>query len=334
MPYNSVVRAIIYIEMNINDKNSITETVETEIAAIKQLRSDLIANDSFSEILNLLENTKGRIILTGMGKSGIIAKKISASLSSTGSPSYFLHPAEASHGDMGLITKDDITIAISNGGESKELADVINYCHRFAVPLIGITKNPNSTLGRNVDYILRLPDSPEADTLGLAPTSSTTATLVMGDIITVALMARKGFTKADFQARHPGGKLGAVLQKAGDFMHTGEEMPLLPETAAFPEILLEMTKKRMGCVGFTDKNGILSGIFTDGDLRRQMSPDLFNKNGKDIMHLSPVCQTRETLLSDVLRLMNTKKITNMFITDNGFPLGIIHLHDLLNLKIV
>jgi len=148
--------------MNINDKNSITETVETEIAAIKQLRSDLIANDSFSEILNLLENTKGRIILTGMGKSGIIAKKISASLSSTGSPSYFLHPAEASHGDMGLITKDDITIAISNGGESKELADVINYCHRFAVPLIGITKNPNSTLGRNVDYILRLPDSPEA----------------------------------------------------------------------------------------------------------------------------------------------------------------------------
>lgn len=320
--------------MTISDKSSITETVETEIAAINQLHSDLLANGYFSEVLNLLQNTKGRIILTGMGKSGIIARKISASLSSTGSPSYFLHPAEASHGDMGLITKDDIVVAISNGGESKELADVINYCRRFAVPLIGITKNPQSSLGRSADYVLRLPDSPEADTLGLAPTSSTTATLVLGDIITVALMSRKRFTKADFQARHPGGKLGAVLQKAGDVMHTGDEMPLLPETASFPEILLEMTKKRMGCVGFTDKDGRLSGIFTDGDLRRKMSPDLFNKKGKDIMHSGPICQPPQALLSDVMRLMNTRKITNIFITEAGVPAGIIHLHDLLNLKIV
>lgn len=317
-----------------DDACSISETIEKEIKAIRQLESGLLDNKVFSEVLDILEKTRGRIILTGMGKSGIIAKKISASLSSTGSPSYFLHPAEASHGDMGLITKDDVIVAISNSGESKELADVINYCHRCSVPLIGITKNPESTLGRNVDYILLLPDAPEADTLGLAPTSSTTATLVLGDVITVALMARKRFTKEDFQICHPGGKLGAVLQKAGDIMHKGAEMPLLPETAPFADILLEMTKKRMGCVGFTDSEGRISGIFTDGDLRRQMSPDLFNKTGKDIMHKNPICQPKDLLLSDVLRLMNTRKITNVFITENNIPVGIIHLHDLLNLKIV
>ena len=322
------------MERILSDKKSITDTVVREIDAIRQLEENLLRNEEFSKVLDLLERTKGRIILTGMGKSGIVAKKISASLSSTGSPSYFLHPAEASHGDLGLIAKDDIVVAISNGGESKELADVINYCHRFSVPLIGITKNPQSTLARNVDYLLRLPDTPEADTLGLAPTSSTTATLVLGDIITVALMARKRFTKADFQMRHPGGKLGAVLQKAGDFMHKGSEMPLLPENASFPEILLEMTRKRMGCVGFTDPDGHLTGIFTDGDLRRRMSPELFDMKGRDIMHENPICQTPDALLSDVLRLMNARKITNMFITENGIPTGIIHLHDLLNLKII
>lgn len=310
------------------DINIVKDIISREINTIEQL-INYIDPANFSKILTKMQQTKGRVIFTGMGKSGIIAQKIVASLASTGTPSYFVHPAEASHGDLGMITTDDMVIAISNSGESKELVDIINYCKRFGISLIGITKNPNSTLGKCVDYVLQLPNTPEADTLGLAPTCSTTATLVLGDILTVCLMARKKFTATDFGIRHPGGKLGSVLQTVEEIMHKGDEMPILSEDTPFEKIIVTMSDKRLGCVGFVDKDGKLSGIFTDGDLRRKMSPDLFNKTGKDLMHPKPKQTESSMLCSTALRMMNEKKITSLFVVKDGKPIGIVHIHDLL-----
>lgn len=310
------------------DWKNVKNTIEREITCLDNLQEQL-SNAPFTQVLNLMQQAKGRVIFTGMGKSGIIAQKIVASLASTGTPAYFVHPAEASHGDLGMITADDIVIAISNSGESKELADIINYCKRFAIPLVGITKNPQSTLGKCVDYVLQLPNTPEADTLGLAPTCSTTATLVLGDILTVCLMARKQFTATDFAVRHPGGKLGSILQTVGEIMHRAEEMPILPEHTPFEKIIVTMSDKRMGCVGFVDPQGRLSGIFTDGDLRRKMSPDLFDKVGTDLMHTHPQQIAPDMLCSAALRLMNEKKITSLFVVQDEKPIGIVHIHDLL-----
>jgi len=309
-------------------KNFLTETIQKETTAIKELEQS-IDLQTLTSVLDAMERTVGRIIVTGMGKSGIIAQKIVSSLSSTGTTASFLHPAEASHGDLGMISQKDLVIAISNSGESKELADVINYCKRFHITLVGITKNPQSTLAKNVDFVLRLPQSPEADPLGLAPTSSTTVTLVLGDILTVALMTRKRFTAQDFQLRHPGGKLGAILQTVAQLMHTGKDIPLLPEEALFEKIIVEMSEKRLGCVGFINKAGELTGILTDGDLRRNMAPSLFEKTGKQIMHKDPKHVPPTMLASEALYLMNSKKITTLFITENNKPIGIVHIHDLL-----
>jgi len=310
------------------DLESAKNTIKREISCLKELE-DLLVNTPLSQVLDLMQKTKGRVIFTGMGKSGIIAQKIVASLASTGTPAFFVHPAEASHGDLGMISKEDIVLAISNSGESKELVDIINYCKRFGISIIGITKNPQSTLGKCVDHVLQLPNTPEADTLGLAPTCSTTATLVLGDILTVCLMARNKFTSIDFGMRHPGGKLGSILQTVGEIMHKGEEMPILPEDSPFEKIIVTMSDKRLGCVGFVDKKGKLSGIFTDGDLRRKISPDLFNKTGKDLMHPKPQQIAADILCSAALRMMNDKKITSLFVVKEGKPIGIIHIHDLL-----
>lgn len=310
------------------DIDWLKQTIVREIATLQQIEK-VIKEEELSNILNLMQNILGRIIFTGIGKSGIIAKKIVASLSSTGTPAYFVHPAEASHGDLGIITEEDMVFAISNSGESKELADIINYCKRFNIPLVGITKNPKSTLGKNADYVLQLPNMPEADSLGLAPTCSTTATLVLGDVLTVCLMARKKFTATEFAIRHPGGKLGSVLQTVGKIMRQGSEVPVLPEETAFEEIIVTMSDKRLGCVGFVDKDGKLSGIFTDGDLRRKMSPGLFHKKGKDLMHPKPQQIASDMLCSAALRLMNEKKITSLFVVQEDKPVGIIHIHDLL-----
>lgn len=313
---------------NTKDLENAQNTIKREISCLQELEA-LLNNTPLSKVLDLMQQTKGRVIFTGMGKSGIVAKKIVASLASTGTPAFFVHPAEASHGDLGMISKEDIVLAISNSGESKELVDIINYCKRFGISIIGITKNPQSTLGKCVDYVLQLPNTPEADTLGLAPTCSTTATLVLGDILTVCLMARNKFTSLDFGMRHPGGKLGSILQTAGEIMHKGEEMPILPEDSPFEKIIVTMSDKRLGCVGFVDKEGKLSGIFTDGDLRRKISPDLFNKTGKDLMHPKPQQIAADILCSAALRMMNEKKITSLFVVDDGKPIGIIHIHDLL-----
>ena len=313
-----------------HDALAVQETIAREIACLKKLE-ELLASSPLCSVLDQMQKTRGRIIFTGMGKSGIVAKKIVASLASTGTPAFFVHPAEASHGDLGMISTDDMVVAISNSGESKELADVLNYCKRFAIPLVGITKNPQSTLGKYVDYLLPLPNMPEADPLGLAPTSSTTATLVLGDILTVALMNRKQFTKQDFQVRHPGGKLGAVLQRVKDIMHTGNEIPLLDENTPIPTVLVEMSDKRLGCVGFVNKQGELTGVFTDGDLRRKMSPALFNQTGVEVMTHNPKQVAGDMMAAQALHFMNEKKITTLFVTTENKPVGIIHIHDLLKL---
>lgn len=310
-----------------DDIRSAKRTIEKEIDALKVLESEL--NGNLSEALDIMQNIKGRVIVTGMGKSGHIGSKIAATLASTGTPSFFVHPGEASHGDLGMLTRDDAVIAISNSGETKELSDIIIYCKRYGIPLIAMTRNPDSALGKAGDVLLKLPDNGEACPLGLAPTSSTTATVVLGDILAIALLERKGFSKTDFRQRHPGGKLGAFLQKVSDLMHKGDEIPLISNTANMQEALLVMTSKMLGCVGITDSRGQLIGMITDGDLRRCMSNNMFNRKAVDVMTQNPKTISADVLAVEALALMNEKHITQLFVIKDNCPVGIIHLHDCL-----
>ena len=312
-----------------NDMNSAIRTIESEVETIYKLKETL-ADGSLTKALELMQKANGRIIITGMGKSGHIGKKIAASLASTGTPSFFVHPAEASHGDLGMITENDVVIAISNSGESKELLDILNYCKRFGISLISITKTPESSLGKAGDVILRLPNNGEACPLGLAPTSSTTATLVLGDILTVGMIERNGFSKSDFNDRHPGGKLGSILQRVSDLMHSGEDMPLLDEHTNMQVALLEMTSKRLGCVGFVNSQGRLTGMLTDGDLRRCLSAQILEQDAYNLMTKNPKTISKEAMASEALKIMHDKKITNLFVVENEKPIGVIHIHDLLN----
>lgn len=312
-----------------SDRLSAIKTIDSEIRAIEELKKSLDAK-SLTKALDFMQNSTGRIIITGMGKSGHIGKKIAASLASTGTPSFFVHPAEASHGDLGMITDDDVVIAISNSGESRELIDILNYCKRFGIKLIAITKNQDSSLGKAGDVVLLLPNNGEACPLGLAPTSSTTATLVLGDILTIRMIERKGFSKEDFNDRHPGGKLGSILKRVSDLMHTGQDMPVLDENANMQAVLLEMTSKRLGCVGFVNSAGILTGILTDGDLRRCLSAQILSEKAVDLMTRNPKTIAPEAMTAEALRIMHDKKITNLFVVDNNKPVGVIHIHDLLN----
>lgn len=314
------------------DKNCAIRTINREIDTITKLRDSL--DNNLTQALNLMQQAKGRIILTGMGKSGHIGKKIAASLASTGTPSFFVHPAEASHGDLGMITEDDVVIAISNSGESKELVDILNYCKRFGIKLIAITKNPESSLGKAGDVVLQLPNNGEACPLGLAPTNSTTATLVLGDILTAGLIERKGFTKSDFNQRHPGGKLGSILQRVSDLMHTDLEMPILEENSNMQQVLLEMTSKRLGCVGFVNKDGIFTGMLTDGDLRRCLNSEILTKKAIDLMTKNPKTISKDTMAAEAMKIMHDKKITNIFVIEDKKPIGVIHIHDLLNNGVV
>lgn len=314
------------------DINCAIRTINSEIETIIKLRDSL--NGSLTKALDIMQNLKGRIILSGMGKSGHIGKKIAASLASTGTPSFFVHPAEASHGDLGMITEDDVVIAISNSGESKELVDILNYCKRFGIKLISITKNSESTLAKAGDVVLLLPNNGEACPLGLAPTNSTTATLVLGDILTAGLISRKGFTKSDFNSRHPGGKLGSILQKVSDLMHSGSEMPILEENSNMQRVLLEMTSKRLGCVGFINNRGEFTGMLTDGDLRRCLNAEILNEKAINIMTKNPKTVSKDIMASEVVKIMHDKKITNMFVVEDKKPIGVIHIHDLLNNGVV
>ncbi|MCQ2740597.1 MAG: KpsF/GutQ family sugar-phosphate isomerase [Alphaproteobacteria bacterium] len=320
--------------INSNDLLSAKKTIDKEVESLRIMEDSF--NESLTQALDLIEKTKGRVIVTGMGKSGHIARKIAATFASTGTPSFFIHPAEASHGDLGMLTDEDTIIAISNGGESRELSDILIYSKRYGIPLIAITKNPESTLGKAGDILLKLPDHGEACPLGLAPTSSTTATLVLGDVLAVALMERKGFNKTDYKQRHPGGKLGAILRKVSDLMHTGDEMPIVNENATMQEALLVMTSKMLGCVGIVDNEGRLKGIITDGDLRRWLSGDVLNKKVAEVMTKNPKTIAPDVLAAEALKVMNTtgKGISQLFVVKDEKPIGVIHIHDCLRIGAV
>lgn len=306
---------------------SARRVLRLEAAGIEALSRAL--DDSFGRAVALIEKATGRVIVTGMGKSGHIARKLAATLASTGTPSVFVHPAEASHGDLGMITEHDAVLAFSNSGETAELADLVNYCKRFGIALIGVTGRAGSALAEAADVTLLLPESPEACPMGLAPTTSTTVMLALGDALAVALLERKGFSADDFHVLHPGGKLGRRLLRVGHIMHSGEAMPIVDGTMVMAEALLVMTAKSFGCVGILGSDGRLEGIITDGDLRRHMAGDLLKLTARQVMTPSPKAIRPDALASEALGFMNARSITTLFVVDDGRPVGIVHLHDVL-----
>lgn len=287
---------------------------------------------AFTATVEHLAAIGGRVICAGVGKSGHVARKIAATLASTGTPAYYVHPTEASHGDLGMIGASDAVLALSKSGETRELGDLIAYCRRFGVPLVAMTVQADSTLARAADHLLAVPDAPEACGETRAPTTSTTLMMALGDALAVALLEARGFTASDFRTFHPGGALGAALASAGDIMHAGEAVPVIAQTAPMSEVLIEMTRKSFGCVGLLDADGRLAGIITDGDLRRHMGPDLVDRPAHEVMTADPKTGRSEMLAADALREMTAgqPKITQLFIVDGERrPVGILHLHDLL-----
>ncbi|MGE0153147.1 MAG: SIS domain-containing protein [Reyranellaceae bacterium] len=284
----------------------------------------------FGDAVDVLHGVSGRVVVTGMGKSGHVARKIAATLASTGTPAQFVHPAEASHGDLGMIGRNDAVLALSFSGETAELADLIAYAARFTIPLIGMTGNARSALAQAASVALVLPPLTEACPLGLAPTTSTTAMLALGDALAVALLERRGFTSADFQVLHPGGKLGKRLLRVSDLMHAGGEMPVCRPGTPMSEALLEMTAKRLGCVCVVDEAGHPLGIVTDGDLRRHMSDDLPRRMVQEIMTRNPRSIRPQALAAEAMALMNEgRPVTSLLVLDDGRLAGVLHLHDCL-----
>jgi arabinose-5-phosphate isomerase len=291
-------------------------------------------DDRFAQAVSLLAGATGRVIVSGMGKSGHVARKIAATLASTGTPALFVHPAEASHGDLGMIVAGDAVLALSNSGETPELADLVGHAKRFALPLVAITGRAGSTLARAADVALVLPAAPEACPMGLAPTTSTTMQLALGDALAVALLSRRGFTAADFRVFHPGGKLGARLSRVRDLMHDGTELPLADEDTAMEAAIVAITARRFGCLGVRDAVGRLAGIITDGDLRRALEAGggaaLLQRRAADVMTRDPRTVRPDTLAAEALHTMNTRSITVLFVVDEAArPVGILHIHDLL-----
>ncbi len=282
-----------------------------------------------AKALDILQSVTGRVIITGMGKSGHVARKIAATMASTGTPAQFVHPAEASHGDMGMVTEADAVVALSNSGETAELADLITYSRRWHIPLIAITSRRQSTLGNAADVTLALPATGEAGALGLAPTSSTTMMLALGDALALGLLEAKGFSAEDFHRFHPGGKLGQKLLRVVDLMHEGSEIPLVDKSTPMSLALIEMTSKTFGCVGVVDADGSLAGIITDGDLRRHMGADLLGQKVAAVMTARPMTITAQALAAEAVRIMNEKSITSLFVVEGEKPAGIIRLHDCL-----
>ena len=303
------------------------QVIDIEIKALNLLKN-YISKD-FVKVVNLLLKNKGKIIVSGIGKSGHIASKIASTLSSVGSPSFYIHPSEANHGDLGMLEKKDVVILISNSGETSELINLILYCKKLGISIISITSEPNSTLSRESNLNLLIPKNIEACPLELAPTSSTTCTLALGDALAVTLLKKKKFTENDFRELHPGGKLGQMLSEVKDVMKINLDIPLIVESKKMSYAILEMTSKGEGCVGVVSKKNELIGIITDGDIRRNMNPELLDKNVKEIMTTKPKTLSPNTLISKALKIMNEESITNIFITKQKKPIGIIHMHDIL-----
>jgi arabinose-5-phosphate isomerase len=313
-----------------NDLDVARDVLATEAAALAALGASL--GEAFCTAVGLLLSVTGRVVVTGMGKSGHVARKIAATLASTGTPALFVHPAEAAHGDLGMIVSGDAVIALSNSGEATELAAIVTHASRVGLPLVAITSIAESTLATAASIALILPAAPEAGPIGLAPTTSTTMQMALGDAIAVALLARRGFSAVDFRDIHPGGKLGARLKRVRDLMHTGDELPLAAPGTKMDRALITMTAKRFGSLAVVDQTQNLLGVITDGDLRRAMGPDLLNQTVESIMNKMPKTIGPATLAEEALREMNTaaRPFTALFVVDEaGMVTGILHIHDLL-----
>ncbi len=310
---------------------SALRTFDTEsdgLAALAAAMSDGLGAP-FVAAVDTIRGARGRVIVTGMGKSGHVARKTAATLASTGTPAFFVHAADASHGDLGMITSDDVMLALSWSGETEELKELINYSRRFRITLIAITVNVESTLGKAADIVLALPEIREACPHNLTPTTSSLMQLALGDALAIALLESRGFTAIDFGVFHPGGKLGAVLKFIRDVMHPGDAVPLIKRGAPMSEAIVEMSAKGFGCVAVVEENGKLAGVITDGDLRRHMRVDLLQAPVDTVMTASPKIVRPGQLASEALQLLNSSKITALIVVESDRPVGIVHFHDLL-----
>lgn len=303
--------------------------IRTEITGLEALALGL--DDSFDQAVEVILAATGRVIVSGMGKSGHVGRKIAATFASTGTPAQFVHPGEASHGDLGMVTQNDVALVLSNSGETPELADLIAHTRRFEIPLIGLASRPDSTLLRQSDVALLLPAAPEACGSGIVPTTSTTMTMALGDALAIALMEHRKFTPEHFRTFHPGGKLGAKLSRVGDLMH--RDIPLVSETAPMSEALLVISQKGFGVTGVTDQQGNLTGIITDGDLRRHMQ-GLLDLTAAEVMTRAPRSISPEKLAEQALAQMQESKITSLFVLEGQTPIGLLHIHDFLRTGMV
>jgi arabinose-5-phosphate isomerase len=311
---------------------SALRTLDAEASGIAAIAAALQGElgPAFAAAVDLIREAKGRVIVTGLGKSGHVARKIAATLASTGTPAFFVHAAEASHGDLGMITADDVIMALSWSGEQAEMKNLITYAKRFRIALVAMTSERDSTLSKAADIALTLPKAREACPHNLAPTTSSLMLLALGDALAIALLEGRGFTSVDFSVLHPGGKLGAMLKYTRDLMHGGDAVPLRPLGTRMSDALVEMSSKGFGCVGIVDARGQIVGIITDGDLRRHITrPDLMTALVDDVMTKNPKTIGRDLLASEALEILNSSKITALIVTDAKKPVGIVHLHDIL-----
>ena len=309
------------------DLEEAKRVLSNESNAIKQLAKSLGKN--YIDAIDKLDNVKGRVIFTGIGKSGHVARKMASTFSSTGVPSYFVHPSEASHGDLGIIDNSDAVVVISNSGETPEISDLVEYTKRHKIPLITITSNLDSLIAEQSDIALLLPKVKEACPMGLAPTTTTTMTMALGDAMAINLMTRRNFSANDFKLRHPGGKLGKQLLKVSDIMHKEDEVPVTKKDSLMSDVIIQMTTKSFGCVAVLDERQLLAGIITDGDLRRHMSDKLLQQLAEDVMTPGPKSIRPIALASEAVAVMNELEITNLFVTEKKSVVGIIHIHDCL-----
>ena len=314
-----------------NASESGKRVIQQEIEGLEAVHHAL--GETFDAVVDRILQIKGRLIVSGMGKSGHIARKIAATFASTGTPAYFVHPAEASHGDLGMITEQDGLLLLSNSGETAELQDIIAYAKRFTIPMVAVVRRATSMLVSAADHALVLPDIPEASPVA-APTTSTTMMLALGDALAVAVLEKRGFTPQDFHTFHPGGKLGKAFIRVRDLMHKHAETPIVAINEVMSKVLLVMTNKSFGCAGVVDAKGVLAGIITDGDLRRHMHPQLLNETAKTVMTLDPVTIGPDALAAEALQVMNARGITSLFVAEHGKPLGILHVHDCLRAGIM
>jgi arabinose-5-phosphate isomerase len=310
--------------------DSAIKTIQTEIEGLNSLFSCF--NENYVKAIDLILNCKGRVVISGMGKSGHIGNKIAATLASTGTPSFFIHPAEASHGDLGMITNDDVVILLSNSGETKELRDIIFYCRRFEIPIIAMVRRAESELVKSSTIAFVLSKIPEANKVN-APTTSTTMMLALGDAIAVSLIDAKNFNDENFGVFHPGGKLGAAFIRVKDIMRKDSQIPLVDQNKKMSEALIEITSKHLGCTGVLDQEKNLIGIVTDGDLRRHIAPDFLEKTAEEIMTKNPAVIDENMLAVDAIALMNKKSITSLFVAHDRKVIGVLHIHDCLRIGV-